>query len=52
MTVAAGQTAIAATSIRTGWHVIGQTEFQNFDPGREPPTLLRAGDAVRFTVSV
>ena len=45
---AAGQTAIAATPIRTGWHVIGRTAFQNFDPAREPPTLLRAGDAIRF----
>src|SRR5690606_31459578 len=25
---AAGQTAITATPIRTGWHVIGRTEFQ------------------------
>jgi len=46
---AAGQTAIAATPIRTGWHVIGKTTFQNFDPAREPPTLLKAGDAIRFT---
>ena len=46
---AAGQTAIAATPIRTGWHVIGKTTFQNFDPARQPPTLLNAGDAIRFT---
>lgn len=45
---AAGQTAIAATEIPTGWHVIGRTDFRNFDPGAEPPTLLRAGDGVRF----
>jgi KipI family sensor histidine kinase inhibitor len=45
---AAGQTAIAATPIRTGWHVIGRTEFRNFDPARTPPTALSAGDTVRF----
>ncbi len=45
---AAGQTAIAATDIPTGWHVIGQTDFRNFDPGRMPPTRLQAGDLVRF----
>jgi KipI family sensor histidine kinase inhibitor len=45
---AAGQTAIAATPIRTGWHVIGRTEFQNFDPSRSPPTTLQAGDDIRF----
>ena len=46
---AAGQTAIAATPIRTGWHIIGKTTFQNFDPARDPPTLLQAGDGIRFT---
>jgi KipI family sensor histidine kinase inhibitor len=45
---AAGQTAIAATPIRTGWHVIGRTSFQNFDPMSNPPTLLAPGDRVQF----
>ncbi|MBJ3784237.1 5-oxoprolinase subunit B family protein [Devosia sediminis] len=46
---AAGQTAIVATDIPTGWHVIGQTAFRNFRPDADPPTLLRAGDLIRFT---
>ena len=45
---AAGQTAIAATAMPTGWHVIGSTSFRNFDPEAEPPTQLTAGDTVRF----
>ena len=45
---AAGQTAIAATPIRSGWHVIGTTRFRNFDPASDPPTRLRAGDTIRF----
>jgi KipI family sensor histidine kinase inhibitor len=45
---AAGQTAITATPIRTGWHVIGRTRFQNFDPHRAPPTVLAAGDTIQF----
>lgn len=45
---AAGQTAIAATPIRTGWHVIGRTAFQNFDPARDPPTKLMPGDEIVF----
>ena len=45
---AAGQTAIAATPIPTGWHVIGRTTFRNFDPEAMPPTRLRAGDTIRF----
>lgn len=45
---AARQTAIAATPVPTGWHVIGRTEFRNFDPAAEPPTRLREGDEVIF----
>lgn len=45
---AAGQTAITSTAIPTGWHVIGHTEFRNFDPDQASPTRLRAGDMVRF----
>ena len=48
---AAGQTAIAATPIPTGWHVIGSTEFRNFDPGQQPPTRLAAGDLLHFVVA-
>lgn len=48
---AAGQTAIAATDIPTGWHVIGHTDFSNFEPDAEPPTRLRAGDSVTFEVA-
>ena len=45
---AAGQTAITSTPIPTGWHVIGHTDFRNFDAARLPPTRLAAGDMVRF----
>ena len=48
---AAGQTAIPSTPIRTGWHVIGHTTFRNFDVSVDPPTVLRAGDVVRFRAS-
>lgn len=47
---AAAQTAIAATPIPTGWHVIGHTDFGNFDPHSVPPTTLAAGDELRFEV--
>jgi KipI family sensor histidine kinase inhibitor len=45
---AAGQTAIAATEIPTGWHVIGHAAFRNFDPARDPPTTLSPGDRIAF----
>lgn len=48
---AAGQTAIAATPIPTGWHVIGHTDFNNFNANKRPPTILRAGDHLRFCVA-
>jgi inhibitor of KinA len=31
-----------------GWHIIGHTGTVMFDPNRDPPALLRAGDTVRF----
>ena len=45
---AAGQTAVTSTPIPTGWHVIGQTEFRNFNPAADPPTQLREGDTIVF----
>lgn len=48
---AAGQTAITSTAIPTGWHVIGRTDFRNFDPTHLPPSELVAGDAIRFEVA-
>jgi KipI family sensor histidine kinase inhibitor len=47
---AAGQTAIAATQMPTGWHLIGNTEFRNFLPHRTPPTQMAAGDHVAFEI--
>lgn len=48
---AAGQTAIAATDMPTGWHVIGRTDFANFDPRADPPARLAAGDTIAFEVA-
>jgi inhibitor of KinA len=31
-----------------GWNVIGRTPLKLFDPAENPPSRLRAGDAVRF----
>ena len=49
--LAAGQTAITATEMPTGWHVIGRTSFMNFDPQSDPPTRLGAGDFIQFDVA-
>ncbi|MFX6804127.1 carboxyltransferase domain-containing protein, partial [Acinetobacter baumannii] len=44
------QTGIYPMASPGGWPVIGRTALQLFDPSQQPPTLLRPGDRVRFTV--
>ena len=46
--IANDQTGIYPRRSPGGWHIIGRTEVKLFDPLREPPALLHAGDDVRF----
>lgn len=46
--IAGAQTAVYALDTPGGWHIIGRTDSVMFDPVRDPPALLRAGDRVRF----
>lgn len=53
--VAAGSVALAneytgiyPMDLPGGWHVIGRTPWRLFDVERSPPSLLAAGDRVRF----
>ena len=46
--IANRQTVIYPGRLPGGWHVIGATPLALFDIAREPPTLLRPGDSVRF----
>jgi KipI family sensor histidine kinase inhibitor len=46
--IANTQTAIYPFATPGGWNVVGRTPLALFDPGREPPSLLESGDAVRF----
>ncbi len=48
LVAAVRQLIIFTNATPTGWRHIGQTAFEGFDPGRDPATLLRAGDEVRF----
>jgi KipI family sensor histidine kinase inhibitor len=45
------QTGIYPAASPGGWQLIGRTRSALFDPVRDPPTLLRSGDRVRFTVA-
>jgi KipI family sensor histidine kinase inhibitor len=47
--IAGRQTGIYPRESPGGWRLIGRTDTKLFDPTQEPPTLLRAGDCVRFS---
>lgn len=44
----AGYAGIYPAAGPGGWHLVGQTDVRLFDPQRDPPALLAAGDRVRF----
>jgi len=46
--IAGLQTAVYPLVTPGGWHIIGSTDAVMFDPQRGEPSLLRAGDTVRF----
>ena len=48
--IGGAQTGIYPLRSPGGWNLIGRTPFKLFDPTKNPPTLLRPGDRVRFRV--
>jgi inhibitor of KinA len=46
--IAGQQTGIYPIESPGGWRIIGRTPLSLFDPHRDPPALLAAGDRVRF----
>jgi inhibitor of KinA len=46
--IANSQTGIYPDATPGGWNIIGRTPALAFDPDREPPSLLKPGDQVRF----
>jgi inhibitor of KinA len=46
--IGGAQTGIYPLRSPGGWNLIGRTPLHLFDPDKNPPTLLRAGDRVRF----
>ncbi|MGM9924474.1 MAG: 5-oxoprolinase subunit PxpB [Bacillus sp. (in: firmicutes)] len=47
--IAGGQTGIYPIETPGGWQLIGRTPLSLFKPDSNPPTLLQAGDLIRFT---
>lgn len=46
-----GQTGVYPYDSPGGWRLIGRTDIKLFDPGADPPSLIRPGDTVRFVPS-
>lgn len=46
--IGGAQTGIYPHELPGGWQIIGRTPLTLFDAAREPPSLLGAGDRVRF----
>ena len=46
--IGGAQTGIYPLRSPGGWNLIGRTPSKLFDPTKDPPVLLRAGDRVRF----
>lgn len=46
--IAGAQTGVYPLATPGGWQIIGRTPRRLFDPTRDPPTWLAAGDRVRF----
>jgi len=46
--IGGAQTGIYPLRSPGGWNLIGRTPLRLFDPTKNPPTLLRPGDRVRF----
>ena len=46
--IAEAQTGVYPSETPGGWQLIGTTETRMFDPNRPSPSLLAAGDRVRF----
>ena len=46
--IGGSQTGVYPLSTPGGWQLIGRTSVALFDPKRQEPILLRAGDTVRF----
>jgi KipI family sensor histidine kinase inhibitor len=42
------QAVVASIEAPSGWHLLGQTPFRNFMPGRDPVFFIEAGDRVQF----
>lgn len=48
--IGGAQASVLPSEGPCGWHVLGMSDMDFFDPRQDPPCLLRPGDRVRFVV--
>ncbi|MEN9895910.1 MAG: Kinase inhibitor [Pseudomonadota bacterium] len=46
--IGGSQAGIMPVTAPSGWHILGQTQLDLFDPHRDPPALFQPGDRIRF----
>jgi KipI family sensor histidine kinase inhibitor len=49
--IAGAQTGIYPSEMPGGWRIIGRTSIKLFDPTRDEPSMLKAGDRVKFVAA-
>ena len=49
--LAGNQTGVYPSATPGGWQLLGRTQAVLFDPRRDPPALLSAGDRLRFVAA-
>lgn len=49
--IGATQASIMPLTAPSGWHIVGHADVRLFDPAAERPSLMAAGDTVRFVVA-
>jgi KipI family sensor histidine kinase inhibitor len=48
LAIGGAQASISSVQSPSGWHFLGRTPVKMFDPHREQPIIMHAGDEVRF----
>ncbi|MEM7186759.1 MAG: 5-oxoprolinase subunit PxpB [Bacteroidota bacterium] len=46
--IGGSQTGVYPSESPGGWHIIGRTPLELFDPHRDPSTMINAGDRLKF----
>ena len=48
--IGGSQAGIMPVTAPSGWHILGHTDLELFNPSQNPPTAFKPGDRIRFVV--